>query len=372
MKWSWKLGEVAGIGLYVHATFFILVLWIALLAWSASQSVLAVAVSVAFIFALFGCIVLHELGHALTARRYNIRTRDITLLPIGGMARLERMPEEPMQELLVALAGPAVNLAIAGVLAAAIGLSGTWDAEAGMSALEGPFAQRLLAVNLFVVGFNLLPAFPMDGGRVLRAVLASRMDYVAATQVAASIGQAMAFAFGLIGLLVNPFLIFIALFVWIGAAAEASMVQMKSALGGIPVSQAMLSEFETLSPRDTLERAVEITLRGSQKDFPIMENGSLRGMLTQEKLMAALAGDGASALVSSAYQEDIGVADSHEMLEGVLARLGGSHCKTIPVLHHGALVGLLTLDNVGELLQIQAALESREPKSGALRGWNAS
>ncbi len=363
MKWSWKLGEIAGIGLYVHPTFFILVVWIAIASWTTGGTVAAVVSGVAFILALFGCIILHELGHALTARRYHIQTRDITLLPIGGLARLERMPDKPAQEFLVALAGPAVNLVIAAVLGAWLVVSGGWNPAVGVNALEGPFLQRLLMVNLFIMAFNLLPAFPMDGGRALRALLASRMDYVAATQVAANIGQAMAFAFGLIGLLFNPFLLFIALFVWIGAAAEASMVQMKAALGGIPVARAMLRNFETLTPQDSLSRAAEITLQGSQKDFPVMDRGALVGMLTQERLLSALAHDGSGASVSSALREDVDIADSHEMLEGALARLESSDCRSAPVTHDGALVGLLTLDNVGELLQIQAALKSREKQT---------
>ncbi len=363
MKWSWRVGQVAGIGIYVHATFFILIAWIAFASWTEDQSARAVFVGVSFILALFGCIVLHELGHALAARRYDIRTRDITLLPIGGLARLERMPEEPRQELVVALAGPAVNLVIAGVLGAGLHALGGFEPGAGMNAFAGPFAQRLLVVNLFIMAFNLLPAFPMDGGRALRAVLATRMDYVAATQIAANIGQGMAFLFGLLGLLANPFLLFIALFVWIGAASEASMVQMKSALGGIPVAGAMLRNFETLRPEDRLSRGVELTLSGSQKDFPVLDRGRVSGILTQERLLAALAKNGPGATVESGIDREVEAADSHEMLEGALARLEGSSSRTIPVTHDGTLVGLLTLDNVGEFLQIQAALSGR-PRRG--------
>lgn len=369
MKWSWKMGEVAGIGIYVHATFFILIAWIGFASWNQGETLEAVAVGVAFILALFGCVVLYELGHALAARRYDIQTRDITLLPIGGLARLERMPEEPRQELVVALAGPAVNLAIALALGLALRVSGAWDADAQMSAMGGPFLQRLVVVNVWIMAFNLLPAFPMDGGRALRALLATRMDYMAATQIAANIGQAMAFAFGLLGLLGNPFLIFIALFVWIGAAAEASMVQMKSALGGIPVAEAMLRRFETLAPEDPLSRAVELTLAGSQKDFPVLQRGAVAGILTQERLLSGLAKVGPGAPVSSALHADVGAADSHEMLEGALARLEGSPCKTLPVMHHGTLVGLLTMDNVGEFVGIRTALGSR--KAPALRSGRA-
>lgn len=357
MKWAWTLGRVAGIEVKVHATFAILVLWIATLAWQAERSLEAVALAVAFILALFACIVLHEFGHALAARRYGIRTRDITLLPIGGLARLERMPKEPRQELLVALAGPLVNLVIALVLGGLLDATGQWHTESGADPLTGPFFQRLVGVNLIIVAFNLLPAFPMDGGRALRAILASRMDYVAATQVAANLGQAMAFFFGFVGLLTNPFLLFIALFVWIGAAAEASMVQINAALAGIPVAQAMIRDFRTLSPDDRLSHAVALTLAGSQRDFPIVERGELKGVLTQEGLLSALGSDGESALVGAVATDAVRAVDSHDMLEGVLAGFEAPLPRTTPVTHDGALVGILTMENVGELLRIQAALD---------------
>ncbi len=268
MKWSWKLGRFAGIDVFVHATFFLLIGWIALSHWLQARSVAAAAAGVAFILALFACVVLHEYGHALAARRFGIRTRDITLLPIGGLARLERMPEKPMQELWVALAGPAVNVVIA--LALFVWLLGTGGLEplASLGVAGGSFAERLLVANVFLVLFNLLPAFPMDGGRVLRAILATRMEYTRATQTAAGVGQGMAFLFGLVGLFANPFLLFIALFVWIGAAQEASSAQMKHSLAGIPVARAMVTEFHTLEAGDPVSRAVELILRGSQQRLP--------------------------------------------------------------------------------------------------------
>ncbi len=367
MKWSWKLGTIAGIGVYVHATFFILVVWIGLATWADSQSIAAALTAIAFVAALFGCIVLHELGHALTARRYDIPTRDITLLPIGGVARLERMPEKPRQELAVALAGPAVNLVIAAGLGSLLLALGVWDPVGAPSAMEGPFAQRLVVVNLYIAVFNLVPAFPMDGGRVLRALLASRKDYVAATQIAANVGQALAFVLGLVGLLVNPFLLFIALFVWIGAAAESSLVAMKSALAGIPVERAMLREFRVLAPDDSLADAADLTLRGSQKDFPVVENGAVAGVLTQKALLGALARGDSGASVATAIDGEFRVADSHEMLEGVLSRLHDTRSGSVPVIHEGVLVGLLTLDNVGEFLQIEAALGDRRDRATEAR-----
>lgn len=367
MKWSSKIATIAGIGIYIHATFFILIGWIALRHWSTEQSISAVLSGVGFILALFGCVLLHELGHALAAKRYGIPTRDITLLPIGGVARLERMPEEPIQELVVALAGPAVNVVIAAVIWGILALGNAFVPIEELSVTGGPFLERLMVVNIFLVVFNLLPAFPMDGGRVLRALLATRLEYTRATHIAAGIGQAMAFAFGFIGLFSNPFLLFIAFFVWIGAAQEASSVQMKSSLGGIPVYQTMITDFEALSPNDPLSKAVELTLSGSQKDFPVIENGKVVGVLSQRDLMAALRQNDDQTQVQQAMDRDFLEVDSHEMLEIALARLQECQCHTLPVVHGNKPVGLLTMDNIGEFLSFQAAIAGRVPASAGAR-----
>src|SRR5208283_5205549 len=240
MHWSWKIGRLAGIDVYMHATFLLLVGFIVVATWVESHNVARTLFGVFFVLVMFGCIVLHELGHALTARRYGIRTRDIVLLPIGGVARLERMPEDPNQELQVALAGPAVNVLIASGLFAVLAAMGripTLRQAATIRWTGHDFLPSLMAVNVWLVLFNLIPAFPMDGGRVLRALLAKRMDYTEATQTAAHIGQGIAFVFGFLGLFFDPFLLFIALFVWMGASGEAGMVQMRTSLSGIPVQQ---------------------------------------------------------------------------------------------------------------------------------------
>lgn len=352
MQWSWTLGRLAGIQLKVHATFLLILVWVALA--HSSRGLPGMAAGLLFILTLFGCVILHELGHALTARRYGIRTKDITLLPIGGVARLERMPEEPLQELAVALAGPAVNVVIAGLLYLWLAGTGGWQPLAQLDVTSGSFVERVMIVNLFLAAFNLLPAFPMDGGRVLRALLATRMEYTRATQIAAGIGQGMAFFFGFAGLFLNPFLIFIALFVWIGAAQEASMVQMKSALGGIPVNRAMQTHFRTIAPQDSLDHAVDLILSGSQQDFPVVESDRVIGVLTRVDLFAALARHTAGT-VEQIMRREFQTADSHEMLEDSFRKLQGCGCQTLPVLHAGELVGLVTADNVGEFLMIQAA-----------------
>jgi len=364
MTWSWKIGRIAGIRVYVHATFLVLLAWIALVHWQQQQSLAAVVAGMAYILALFACVVLHELGHALTAARYGISTRDITLLPIGGVARLERMPDDPAQELKVALAGPAVNVVIAAVLFAWLQVSGAWQPVDRVGVATGGFVERVLFANVLLVGFNLLPAFPMDGGRVLRALLAMRMEYTKATARAASIGQGMAILFAFVGLLFNPFLIFIALFVWIGAASESSAVQMKSALAGIPVRRAMLTHFRTLTPSSTLQDAVDLILTGAQQDFPVVAGGRLQGMLTRSDVLRGLEQGGRDAPVVQHMRNPCAVAHASQMLEGVLANLQGRDCHTIPVVDRGALVGLVTMENVGEFLMIHAAERKTAPQAG--------
>ena len=356
MKWSTRIGTFAGISVYVHTTFLMLIAWVAFAHWQTEHSVSAAVGGVSFVLALFGCVVLHEFGHALTARRFGIKTRDITLLPIGGLARLERMPDDPKQELWVALAGPAVNVVIAVALFVVLQVTGTFAPLSTLSVTGGSFLERLMIVNVFLVAFNMLPAFPMDGGRVLRALLAIRLDYTRATQLAANVGQGMALVFGLIGLFINPFLIFVALFVWIGAGQEAAMTQMKSALGGIPLERAMITDFRTLAPDDSLARAVELLLAGTQQDFPIVDAGAVVGILTRRDLLTALARQEQRAPVAQVMRRDFLVADPSDMLDITFQRLQGHQCHTIPVVRGGALVGLLTMDNVGEFLSVQTAI----------------
>ena len=358
MKWSWKIGTIAGIPIYIHSTFVLILLWVGWVNASRGQGLVATLAGIVFILALFGCVLLHELGHALMARRYGIGTRDITLLPIGGLARLERMPDDPRQEFWVALAGPAVNVVIALVLFFLLRLQGQYEPVVRFSITAGPFFERIMLVNVILVVFNMLPAFPMDGGRVLRAVLAMRMNYARATQIAANIGQGMALLFAFVGLLYNPFLVFIALFVWIGATQEAGMVRMRSALSGIPVAHAMITEFHTLDPQDPLAHAVSLTLTTAQKDFPVVDVDYVVGVLTQAELFRALAEGGQEVPVSTVMNREFETADSYEMLEPVLQRLHACSCSTIPVLRSGALVGIVTADNIGEFLSIQTAVQS--------------
>jgi CBS domain-containing protein len=293
------------------------------------------------------------------ARRYGIKTRDITLLPIGGVARLERMPSKPGQELAVAVAGPAVNLAIAVVLWLGLALAAGPGPLPETGIATGSFLERLLVVNLFLVGFNLIPAFPMDGGRVLRSLLVFRLEYTRATQVAATVGQGLALLMALLGFFGNPFLIFIALFVWMGASGEARLVQIQSALAGIPVQRAMMTEFRTLSTRDSLDRAVELVRSGSQQDFPVVDDhGRVAGVLTRGQIIAALSDSEQDAPISAVMERNFQTTDSHEMLELAFGRLQTCDCHTLPVTRDGQLVGLLTMDSLGEFIRLQSAVNT--------------
>ncbi len=359
MRGSWKLARIAGIDVYIHWTFVLLIAWIAGMHALRGESLQTTVQGVGLILAIFACVVAHEFGHALTARRFGIKTQDITLWPIGGVARLERMPDDPVQELWVALAGPAVNVVIAGVLFVAIGVLKGFSAISGsqMTTVGGDFLQQLLGVNVILVVFNLLPAFPMDGGRVLRALLATQMDHVRATDIAATIGQGMAIFFGIVALFVPSLflLLFIALFVYLGAQQEAQMVHVQSLLRGVPVRAAMITRFRAVAPDEPLSRVVEDLLAGYQHDFPVLDQGRIVGLLTRADLVAALAQQGQEARVGEIMRRDCGAVDDGEMLENAFRRMREGECGTLPVVRDGTLVGMLNLENVGEWMMIQTA-----------------
>ena len=360
MKWSFKIATVSGIPVFVHGTFLLLLVFILVNDLAAGLTLGVALGEVAFLLVVFGTVVAHEFGHALTARRFGIRTKDITLLPIGGLARLERIPDVPRQELWVALAGPAVNLVLAAATFLAMVGLGTGLPSGVFNPTTGSALSRFIGINLWLALFNLIPAFPMDGGRALRALLAERFEYVRATEIAATLGQGLAMVFGFVGLFTNPFLLFIALFVWMGATAEASMVTVRTALAGIPVGRAMITDFRALEAHDSLQYAADLVIAGSQQDFPVVDGDRVVGVLTREALIRALAQRGLHATVGDVMTSVFETADAREMLETAFVRLETCHCPVLPVLSGGRLVGLLTRDNVGEFVSIRGALSRRQ------------
>ena len=359
MKWSWKIGRIAGIDVRVHATFVILLAWLALAFYRESGTATGAARGVLFTLALFASVVAHEFGHALVARRFGVPTRDITLLPIGGVSRLEYIPDRPKQEFWIAIAGPGVTLVIAALLYVALrvfALPVTAPSEAAGGGTGGAFLAQLMWVNVWLLLFNLLPAFPMDGGRVLRATLALRMDYLRATDIAASVGRSFALLFGIWGLFYNPFLVLIALFVWLGAAGESSALHTRSSLVGVPVERVMVREVKTLAPTDTLNTALSHVLGGFQHDFPVTQDGKVIGVLTRGALLNGLARHGSESLVRENMEQVFRVAEPSEPVQAAMTRLQECRCRSLPVVRDGRLYGMLTLDNIGEFVTIAEAL----------------
>ena len=350
--WTWKIAEVAGIGIYVHASFALLLAWVALRHVAGGGGARAGVAGLALIFAVFGIIVLHELGHAFAARRYGIRTRSITLLPIGGVASLERMPEKPGQELVVALAGPAVNVVLAAGLALVGFALGQAPELARLDVVTTPLLQKLVLINVSLAVFNLIPAFPMDGGRALRALLAFKFPRVRATEVAVAVGHAFALFFGFVGLAFSPMLALVAVFVWMGASQELSMVRVQSVLSTVPVARATLTQFRTLGPSDPLAVAVQEIVAGAQHDFPVVDGEEVIGVLTRADVVRGLTAFGATSPVCVSMHRAFETAAPDETLDVAMPRLNVSDPAPLMVTVGGRLVGMLTAENLAELLAL--------------------
>src|SRR6476646_1665752 len=357
MSWSLNIGRVAGTVVRIHITFIIFLAWIFATNYAAGGLPSAWN-SVIFVLLLFFCVLLHEFGHIFTARAFGVATPFVTLLPIGGVAQLERIPEEPWEEFLSAVAGPMVNVVIAGALVFLFDAHLQTSAVAAVDNLKIPLVDRLAAVNLFLALFNMIPAFPMDGGRVLRALLAIRFGDVRATEIAASIGQFVAFALGFIGLLFNPILIFIAIFVYLAASSEAHMVALRAASRGVPVSYAMMTQFATLSPEAHIDEAVQTLLQTSQGEFPVVDGtGKPVGVLGRADLIRAIKTRGPDAHVAEAMIADVPTISHRATLEQAFKLLQQKSVPAVGVTDPtGKLVGLVTSETIAEMMMLREAL----------------
>jgi stage IV sporulation protein FB len=358
MRWSFTIAKVAGIQIKVHITFLLLLAWVGT-GYYTQGGREAASVGLLFLLLLFASVLVHELGHAFAARRFGIQTPDITLLPIGGVARVARMPDDPKQEFLIALAGPATSLLLALVLYLAHYLAiGPVSAQELQPSNTQPLLARLLVANVGLALFNLLPAFPLDGGRMLRALLAMRMSYVKATTIAARLGQGLAFLLGFAGLFGNSMLLFIALFVYLGATQEAAATQMKDVSDRLPLSAALVTEFHTLEPDATLGDAADVLLRTHQHDFPVVDpGGRLQGILIRDDLVAGLKRSGPGTPVVTAMRTDLIAVPRNTSLTEAFRTMQTSRSSVLPVHDEtGRLVGLLTPENVGEMVIIHGAL----------------
>jgi Zn-dependent protease/CBS domain-containing protein len=366
MNWSYKLLQVKGIDIKVHLTFVLILIWAAY-RWSVNtgEGLQGAVFGIVATLLLFASVTLHELGHSLQALKFGVRVRDITLMPMGGLARLEEIPEESNMELRIALAGPLVNFLIAGLL---VGIGALLDARAllplnelfaslGSVSWSGLLAY-LTSANLLLGVFNLIPAFPMDGGRVLRALLAKKMTHARATQIASQVGQGFALLMGLWGFMSGSWtLVIIAIFVWMGAGQENQGAQVKHTLGRATVGQAMTRSPHTLRVNDSLSKAVELTLSTSQADFPVLEWGSNRvaGLIGETELLRGLQSLGTSAAAREVMRTGVLFASPDEPLHAAQQKMLAGRTRALLVLDpNGELLGLLTASDVNEAYRLMA------------------
>jgi stage IV sporulation protein FB len=357
MKWSFKVGEIFGISIRVHAIFLLLLLIIGL-SEASTSGVRAGLISMLFVASVFVCVLLHELGHSVQAKRYGIKVEDITLLPIGGVAHMHEIPENPRKEIRITLAGLVVSFAIAGVIFLIL-LGAGRISELRSPTLSGiHFLANLFWANVILGFFNVIPAFPMDGGRVFRALLAQRLDYVRATHIAAMIGQGLAMLFALVGIFFgNWLLIVVALFIFMGAGSEEHMVQMRSFLREVPARTIMATDLYPLSPGDPLSKAIECVYRGCYSDFPVADNGRLMGILTKTRLITALHERGLEAKVSDVMDTDLKPVRPDEPLAEVHQKMVESGVTAMPVVDEGHIVGMISLENIGRFFMVSSALK---------------
>ncbi len=365
MSWSLKLFRIRGIEIRVHVTFLLILVWAAY-SWGtqAKGGLQGAVLGVVAILLLFFCVTLHELAHSLTAQRYGAKVRSIMLLPIGGIAQMEEVPSKPIQELLISLAGPATNVVIAVVLLL-VGLLLGVQIRASLSQMSANLAiagwsgllPYMIWANAFLAIFNLLPAFPMDGGRALRALLAMSMGYARATTVAMAIGQVLAVLLGLWGFIsVNLSLILVATFVYMGAGAEGREVEVKNVLQQMRVRGAMSREVRTLSPQDPLIHAVESILQGHQASFPVMEEGKVVGLLLENDILAALHRGGTAGTVGQVMRREFPVLNPEESLFIAQKQMAEGRIGAVPVVEGETLVGMLTIQDVSEAYRLLKVL----------------
>lgn len=353
MKWSLYLGRVFGIKLFIHWTFLLLLGYIAFVNIRQGLGFVDILWSIGFILTVFVCLTLHELGHALTAKRYGINTKDIILLPIGGMARLESIPEVPAQELLVAIAGPIVNFVIAGLLYFYLWSVGPVpDIKSIVSINAGNFMYMLFSVNLILAIFNLIPAFPMDGGRMLRAILAMKFDRQVATRIAATVGQILAVGFVVLGLFVNPFLVIIGIFIFLGAQAEADFTEAKSFLKGYTVRNVIMHQFETLSVNDSLSKAVKVLLDGQARDFLVMDGETVVGTLNRNEVIKALYERNENVSIGEVMNKELKYLNPDTPLEEIYQQMQMNQFPLMPVVEDNHLIGVVDAENILEFIMI--------------------
>lgn len=357
MKGAFNLGKIAGIKISIHWTFSLLLLFIIINNYREGQSAIQILWSVLFILSIFVTVFLHELGHALAAKRFNIQTKDITLLPIGGLARLEKIPEKPAEEFIVAIAGPLVNLTIAFITYFFIAIPTVDELTKELSGGIGKnnFVLNFFIVNIWLSVFNLIPAFPMDGGRVFRAILTRFMVRTKATAIAARTGQLIALGFIVLGFYSNPFLIFIGLFIILGAQTELNMVKTHHLLKGNTIREIVMKKYETLDSNDTITIAIEKLLNGTAKSFLVLQNQTPAGTVTRSEIIKALSEKGKDIPVSDIMNKQLLSFNAEEIIEDVYKKLSETGREIAIVTQNHQLIGVVDLENILEYIMVKNA-----------------
>ncbi|HQU71118.1 MAG TPA: site-2 protease family protein [Calditrichia bacterium] len=353
MRWTWQIGRVAGINLYLHYSFLILVGYFFFVDLSRGRDAWFFVWDLFLLAAAFSIVVLHELGHALMARRYGISTRHITLLPIGGVAQLSHLPDDPLEEMAVAFAGPAVNL----FLAVLMGIPTLLLYPLHQLLVPAFVYENLLAVlaimNLLLGLFNLIPAFPMDGGRILRALLATRMKSLPATRAAVYLGRVMAVLVGILGIFIDPILILVAVFVWIAGGREYEQVSQRERSAGIMVEDLMERRFVVLSPSDSVSAAAELIERFGQGVIPVVvEKRRLVGLISETDVQNLVLGGREGRLLEDLMRRQFPVVSPEDHLERAMTLFDSSGLSYLPVVKGERIEGILRLSDVDDFLDV--------------------
>ena len=362
MKGSFKLGNIAGIDVFLHWTFSLLILYIVYINYKAGQNTIQIAWSILFILCVFATVLLHELGHAITAKKFNIKTYNITLLPIGGVASLEKLPEKPSEELMVAFAGPMVNITLA--LLVSLFIQYPNNSEEMIAQLSGGINSNNFLLNFFLVNmalalFNLIPAFPMDGGRMLRAVLSYQLKRNVATKIAARIGQIVAIGFIVLGFSYNPFLIFIGIFVIMAAQIETNYTESKYLLKGYKVRDVLMKQYPTIDCNETLDTAVKLMLDSQNKYFLVTKNGILLGTLNRDQILEGLSKKEEEASLTSIIDKNLIYLEANSLLEDVFELIYKHKSTLMLVLEDNRFIGTLDMENLMEFILVNEVKAKR-------------
>lgn len=355
MKGSFKLGNIAGIDVFLHWTFSLLIIYIVFINYKAGQNTIQIAWSVLFILCVFATVLLHELGHAVTAKKFNIKTYNIILLPIGGIASLEKLPEKPSEELMVALAGPMVNIVLALLLSIFIQYpnnSVEMIAQLSGGINSNNFLLTFFLANMVLALFNLIPAFPMDGGRMLRAVLSYQLKRNVATKIAARIGQIVAIGFIVLGFSYNPFLIFIGIFVIMAAQIETNYTETKYLLKGYKVRDVLMKQYPTIDCNETLDTAVKMMLDSQNKYFLVTKNGILLGTLNRDQIIEGLSKKEEETSLSSIIDKNLTYLEANTLLEDVFELIYKNKSTLMLVIEDNRFIGTLDMENLLEFILV--------------------